>query len=124
MPWSKTHGKGQHLSPQTEFKPGHRGTRTLPVGSVTVRTHKDDSPRAWVKIAEPNVWKLRAVVVWEVTHGPLPEGHLVHHRDRDSMNDDPTNLQAMTRPQHLEEHRDEHLAIKQSRRVNRKAAAN
>lgn len=49
----------------------------LPLGSLRLRRHRDDSLRAWVKVAEPNVWRPRAVVVWELAHGPLPVGHIV-----------------------------------------------
>jgi hypothetical protein len=63
--------------------------------------------RAWVKITEPNVWQKLAVVIWERDHGSLPKGSVVHHRDRDSLNDDPSNLVAMTRAEHAAEHREE-----------------
>ncbi len=106
-PWAKTHAKGMHLSPGSEFRPGQRPTNVLVVGAVTIRTDKAGRPRAWVKVAEPNTWRLRAVVAWEAIHGPLPARQLVHHRDRDSLNDDPANLQSLTRSQHLAEHRQE-----------------
>lgn len=105
VPWSKTHGKGRHFSPRTEFRKGMQSNRKLPVGSERMRKCKGGNIRAYVKIAEPNRWKLRAVIVWESIHGPLPRGHLVHHRDRDSTNDEPSNLEAMTRGEHLVEHR-------------------
>ena len=47
------------------------------------------------------------MVVWEATHGPLPRGQLVHHKDRNPLNDDPTNLEAMTRGEHRKEHQNE-----------------
>lgn len=103
-PWAKTHAKGMRLSPGSEFRAGHRPANKLPVGSVTQRTDKNGAVRAWVKIAEPNTWRLRAVVVWEATHGPLPRGRLVHHRDRNPLNDDLSNLAALTRAEHVKEH--------------------
>ncbi len=106
VPWMKGK-KGVRLSPGTEFKPGHKGTRTDPVGMVRIRKQKKDSERAWVKIAEPNVWKLRAGVVWEGVNGAVPKGSIVHHKDRDTMNDAIENLELLTRAQHLEEHRRE-----------------
>lgn len=111
-PWSKLHAKGIHLSPGSEFKKGARPTNHLPVGSVTIRMDKSGKPRAFVKTAEPNVWRLRAVIAWESIHGPLAKGLLVHHRDRDSLNDDPVNLQALTRAEHLLEHREENEPLR------------
>jgi hypothetical protein len=100
--------KGEHRSPATEFKPGQAAHNRLPIGSVRVRRETHTGLlRAWVKVAEPNVWKKRAVVVWEAANGPLPRGHVVHHDDRDSLNDDLANLVAMTREAHVAEHRTE-----------------
>ncbi len=83
------------------------------VGSVTIRTsRKTGKQRAWVKVAEPNAWKLRAVLVWEAVHGPLPRGMLVHHRDRNTLNDAPRNLQALTRSKHINEHRMELMSCR------------
>ena len=110
---------GQRISPQTEIKPGERRSvatefrpggqahNKLPVGSVTIRTDQNGSRRAWVKVAEPNKWVLRARVVWERLHGPVPPGKLIHHDDHDSINDSPSNLIALTRKEHAAEHFEE-----------------
>lgn len=105
--WNKN-VKGLHHSPETQFKKGHNLTPRLTVGTVTIRQHKGDSKRAWIKVAEPSVWQLRAIVVWEQAHGQsLPKGMIVHHRDRDSLNDNPSNLEALTRSEHIQEHKSE-----------------
>lgn len=108
-PLSRQSGRfvaGERPSPGTEFKPGQPAPNKLPVGSVTVRTFRGVR-RAWVKVAEPNVWRERAKVVWESRHGPIPRGMVIHHRDRDTLNDAPSNLACLTRRQHAEEHADE-----------------
>lgn len=98
--------KGEHLSPGTQFVRGQIPENWQPVGSVRIRTHRGRQ-RAWVKVEEPNRWRLRAVVVWETARGPVPGGSVVHHRNRDALDDRLENLQALTRAQHLEEHRSE-----------------
>jgi len=103
-PWNKG-AKGIHLSPDSEFKPGREGN-PMPVGSVTVRTDKQGRRRAWVKHPDAR-WCLRAVVVWELANGPVPAGHVIHHRNRDTLDDRVENLDAMTRAEHLAEHRKE-----------------
>ncbi len=101
---------GQRISPRTEFRPGNPAHNKLAVGSTRVRKEANTGLlRAWVKTAEPNVWRKRAVVVWEAIHGPLPRGSVVHHQDRDSLNDDPDNLAGLTRKEHTAEHRRELL---------------
>lgn len=106
-PWN-TGLKGTHFSPATEFKAGRRGENWVPVGTVTERVDKGGSTRAWVKVAEPNKWRERAIVNWELFHGkPLPKGKVVHHRDRNTLNDSSSNLQALTRAEHIQVHREE-----------------
>lgn len=110
------------LSPNAgTFKKGRPVHNHLPLGSVTVRTRvtKPDGPRAYVKVAEPNIWRLRAVLVWEEENGPVPAGHIVHHHDRDTLNDDLSNLRLETRGEHLKEHRPEF----ESYRAERASAA-
>lgn len=43
--------------------------------------------------------------VWEQTHGEMvPEGHDVHHRDGNRLNNDPANLEAVPTPEHVAAH--------------------
>lgn len=96
-------------SQQTEFKKGCNSEKALLLGTERVRQRRNrlDQPRVWVKVAE-HEWKLRAVLVWEREHGLLPKGIVVHHRDRNSLNDVPENLVALTRAEHIVEHRAEY----------------
>lgn len=105
-PWNKGL-QGIHLSPATEFKPGNDGTRTLPVGAVTIRDDKQGKPRAWVKVSEPNQWIPRARFVWIAAGRLIPRGSVIHHSDRDTLNDEIENLELLTRAQHADEHREE-----------------
>lgn len=104
-PWNQN-VKGIHLSPSSEFVSGHKRTCPAPLGTEEIRTHRGVK-RYWIKIAEPNKWMMRAVLIYEAHFGPLPEGSLVHHKDRKSLNDSPENLQDMTRAEHIREHRND-----------------
>lgn len=105
VPWNK--GISVRLSPRSEFKTGSIPANKSPVGTVRMRVDKNGKLRAWVKMEEPNVWKLRAVVEWEKSYGPLPNGLIIHHIDRDTINDSLTNLAAISRAAHMKEHRNE-----------------
>jgi hypothetical protein len=106
-PWNKN-AKGLHLSPASEFRPGQAASNHLPVGTIKVRHRSRNAEfRSWVKVADPNQWQLRAVAVWEAENGPLPPGKIVHHVDRDTLNDAIGNLVALTRGEHLATHRAE-----------------
>ena len=58
-----------------------------------------------MKVAEPNVWRLRARVVHEAHNGPIAKGKVVHHINHDPLDDRPENLVTLTRAEHLNEHR-------------------
>lgn len=99
--------EGERRSRGTEFGavPPHN---RLEVGTVRIRSRPGrNDRRAWVKVAEPNVWRPRAVVVWEAAHGPMPAGFIVHHENRDMLDDRLENLTAISRAAHLAEHRSE-----------------
>jgi hypothetical protein len=84
-------------------------TRRLPVGTVSIRTRHNRGKvrRAYVKVAEPSVWILRARLVWERAHGPIPRGVGIHHKDRDTLNDALDNLELVSKAEHLAIHRPE-----------------
>ena len=105
--WNK-HLKGKRLSPNTEFKKGVLLPHAKPVGSLSVRQHHDDSPRNWIKLAQPSLWIPLAHYVWISANGEIPRGCIVHHKDRNTLNDDLGNLELLTRAQHINEHRDEY----------------
>lgn len=116
-PWNRG-VKGIHLSPASEWQKGRQSEKRLPVGTETIRRDKHGNDRAFVKVAEPNRWKERAIVAWERFNGrALPKGKVVHHRDRNTLNDQPSNLQALTRAEHIEVHRQDLLEAKQQRKA-------
>lgn len=107
-PWNKNL-KGIHMSPATEFKKGVNSNPYVPIGTVRIRYrhNRKTGPRAWIKVADPNKWRERALVVWESKHGPIPRGLILHHQNRDSLDDELGNLALLSRAQHLDEHRHE-----------------
>lgn len=106
LPWNKGI-KGTHFSPKTEFKKGNIPPNYFPVGETRIRIDKNGKPRAFVKISDPNSWKSRAVLVWESHKGPVPKGKIIHHKDRNTLNDIIENLDIESRAEHLSEHRKE-----------------
>lgn len=100
-----THGPGN-------FERGIVPTNKAPVGTVRIRTRhgRGGQQRAYVKVAEPNVWRLRAHVIWEAANGPLPAGVDVHHINRDKLDDRIENLELLSRAEHLADHRAEQQA--------------
>lgn len=74
---------------RTWFKKGHKPHNHLPVGSEVMAT----IGYIVVKVAEPNVWRLKHRMIWEEVHGrPVPEGYRVVFLDGDRLNFSPDNL--------------------------------
>ena len=116
--WSKG-TKGILKAVSTSFGMGLRDSpNKQPVGTVQIRKYTNRPDRAWVKVAESNQWKLRAVLIWEQAYGPVPQGHILHHKDRNPLNDMLDNLEALTRAEHLHEHKQE---FEEKRRLNAQA---
>lgn len=82
--FSKGHvpaNKGKKMSAEvyarasaTMFKKGHIPVSHRPVGSE--RIERKDGYRL-VKVAEPNKWRLKHVLLWEQHNGPVPKGHKI-----------------------------------------------
>jgi len=97
---------GERRGIATEFKPGQQPLNWRPVGTVTVRRRKrkNDQPRSWIKIAEPNVWIPLAHSVWIDANGPIPDGCVIHHKNNNAIDDRIENLQMMTANEHNDIH--------------------
>jgi len=48
------------------------------------------------------------IVAWEAEHGPVPSGHLLHHRCHEKLCCEPSHLALTTRALHPREHRKTH----------------
>lgn len=111
--WARTNSsaagqfeKGIRSSSSTEFMPGQQPSNHCDVGTVRIRSRRrGNKQRAWIKVAEPSVWRLQCHVVWEEQRGPIPDGKLIHHIDDDTLNDSLDNLALVSRSEHLKIHR-------------------
>lgn len=81
----------------TWFKKGNIPQNHRPLGSERV----DEDGYVYVKIAEPNTWRLKHQVVWEKHNGKIPKGYAVIFGDRDRSNFDIDNLILVSRKQLL-----------------------
>jgi len=79
----------------TQFKAEHRPHNYQLVGTERI----NGSGYVDIKVAEPNTWKGKHIIVWEQTHGPVPDGSVIVFGDRNRRNFDPNNLILVTRSQ-------------------------
>jgi hypothetical protein len=79
----------------TQFKNGHKPHNYMPVGSE--RVNGDDYVD--IKIADPNKWKGKHILIWEQHNGAIPKGHVVIFGDRNRRNFDLNNLILVSRQQ-------------------------
>ncbi|KAF6569066.1 HNH endonuclease [Paenibacillus sp. EKM206P] len=81
---------------ETQFKKGHKPHNYVPVGSE--RVNGDDYVD--IKIADPNKWRGKHLIVWEQHHGQsVPNGHAVIFGDGNRRNFDLDNLILVSRGQ-------------------------
>ena len=105
-PWNKG-VKGLHLNPTTEFKSGPRPETRAPIMSTTIRLESHGTPRILLKIGQPDYWMYYSHYVWAKHNGgPVPDGHVLYHKDGDSLNEDYPNLELLTRAEVLSRNSD------------------
>lgn len=79
---------------KTWFKKGNRPKNYKPIGSE--RLTKDGY--VMVKIADPNKWRLKSIIVWEKAHErKVPKNHVIVFADGNTQNFDLDNLLLVTR---------------------------
>lgn len=81
----------------TQFKKGDKPHNYLPVGSERV----NGDGYVDIKIADPNKWKGKHILIWEEHNGPVPKVHAVIFGDRNNRNFDIDNLILVSRKQLL-----------------------
>ena len=71
------------------FKKGHTPKNHKPVGSERIGNRDGYT---MIKVAEPNVWKLKHKFVWEQKNGKVPKGYIVTFLDGNRQNFNLNNL--------------------------------
>lgn len=82
----------------TRFKKGHIPKNHRSVGSERVNV----DGYIEIKVAEPNKWRSKHIVVWETVNGRIPKGYAVIFADSNKLNMSIDNLLLVTRRQLLE----------------------
>lgn len=72
----------------TQFKPGNIPRNWWPVGTERLRA----DGYVWEKVAEPNKWRQKHVLIWEAEHGPRPKNYVIIFADSNRFNFEPDNL--------------------------------
>lgn len=79
----------------TQFRKGHKPWNYKPVG--TERINADGYVD--VKVADPNKWRPKHILLWEAAHGPVPAGHALLFGDGNKLNVSMDNLILISRGQ-------------------------
>jgi len=97
IPFNKGKKKFWVGGEETQFKKGNKPHNYLPVG--TERVNGDGYVD--IKIADPNVWRGKHILIWEAKNGPVPKKHAVLFGDGNNRNFDINNLILVSRNQLL-----------------------
>ena len=87
--------RGWHISPETEFKAGSKPHNYCPIGTETLRP----DGYVWIKIADPNKWRQKHILIYEAVNGPRPAKHVILFGDGNRLNLDIDNLILISRAQ-------------------------
>ncbi len=63
------------------------------------------TPKGYIRILWRGRLRMQHDAVWEEVHGPIPEGHVVHHKDEVKTHNEPDNLQLMEFGKHTSFHK-------------------
>lgn len=97
IPWNKGIKGLQIGGKETQFKKGNIPKKYRPVGSERINA----DGYIEIKIADPNKWRAKHIIIWEEKNGPLPKGHVIIFGDADKSNIDINNLILVTRAELL-----------------------
>lgn len=89
----------------TRFNKGQKAWNRKPVGYE--RITKDNYIE--VKVAEPNVFKLKHRVLWEKHNGTIPKGHNVQFKDGNRQNISIDNLYLISKSEQLKKQNSMHV---------------
>lgn len=90
--WNKD-TKGLTFVNVTSFKKGNRPHNWLPVGTEII----DSDGYIKVKLAEPNIWEFKHLLIWQAAHGKIPYGMPVIFKDNNKLNCTLENLELVSR---------------------------
>lgn len=93
IPWNKGM-RGIRYSEETEFKEDQYVGENHPSWKGGVQINKNDCIYVWVGKSKR---VRRARKVYEDTYGEILRGYVIYHIDGDNLNDDPKNLEAISR---------------------------
>jgi hypothetical protein len=93
---------GTRVSVATEFKKGVVPHNVVPIGTIRIHEAHGET-RRFIK-TPPKKWIEYARWVWSQANGSIPRGCVIHHKDGDKLNDNPENLECMTRNAHMALH--------------------
>ncbi|WP_292387621.1 HNH endonuclease [Methanosarcina sp. UBA5] len=92
-PWNKGL-RGIHMNSDTEFKEDQYVEENHPSWKGGVQVHNKDGVYLWIG---KNSRIRRARKVYEDTYREIPRGYVTYHKDRNNLNDHPSNLVAISR---------------------------
>lgn len=88
--------KGKKMLPEvyakcsaTMFKKGRKPNNWKPIGSERINNKYG---YILVKVAEPNKWKPKHILIWEQANGPVPKGYKIMFADQNKQNFNLDNL--------------------------------
>ncbi len=88
-------------------------------GRASSRRKPNLNPNGYLRVYVPGHpcahkrgWALEHRYVWHEAHGPIPPGHIIHHKNEDKTDNRIENLECMSKTEHDRSHIRENLGAK------------
>lgn len=94
------HRNNIHTGNTGYFKTNHKPTNKVPVGTERIRKTRKNKYIV-VKVAEPDIWELKHLLVYKQAYGAVPEKKVVIFLDGNSLNPQLDNLMEVDKQIHL-----------------------
>jgi hypothetical protein len=100
----RSHNKGQKYvyakgMEKSWFSAGHKPANTKPKGTISIRKDRSGTPWKYIKLADSH-WVMLHRHTYEQANGPIPAGHLITFRDKDTLNCELSNLELISMGEH------------------------
>ncbi|MEI8142856.1 MAG: HNH endonuclease signature motif containing protein [Chitinophagia bacterium] len=93
------------LTKATRFKKGQLPHNAVGFkdGDIVIRhshINRNSPPYKWIRLSKRN-WKMLHVYMWEQAYGPVPKGHIIVFKDKNTMNVVLENFECITREENM-----------------------
>jgi len=102
--------RGKFCSQECRYSYPRKKKGAKKIGSIKIAVCGNKKPRRLIKVRDAkgdNEWEFYARYIWEQVNGKIPEGYVIHHVNKDRLDDRIENLLLLSPTEHIIMHKDD-----------------